>query len=86
MKFSASYVLCLVFRKKVESISSSSYGRVSMIQTQEIDGDRGFILLPPQAAVLLRLDADSDGVEPAPCFAIQNCQSHYFSRCPMHGT
>ena len=34
------------------------------VQTQEKDGDRGFILLQPQSAVLLRSDAGSDGVEP----------------------
>ena len=25
-------------------------------------------------------------VEPAPCFVIPNCQTHYSSRCPMCGT
>ena len=55
-------------------------------QTQQKDGDRGFILLPPQPAVLPRLDAGSGGVEPAPCFVIQNYQSHYSSKCPMYGT
>ena len=35
-------------------------------QTQQKDGDRGFILLPPQLAVLPRSDAGSDRVEPAP--------------------
>ena len=39
-------------------------------QTQEKDGDQGFILLPPQPAVLPRSDAGIDGVEPAPCFVI----------------
>ena len=55
-------------------------------QTQEKDGDREFILLPPQSAVLPRSDAGSDVVEPAPCFIIQSCQTHYPSRCPMYGT
>ena len=55
-------------------------------QTQQKDGDRGFILLPPQPTALPRSDAGSDGVEPAPCFVIQNCQTHYSSRCPMYGT
>ena len=32
-------------------------------QTQEKDGDRGCILLPPQPALLSRSDARSDGVE-----------------------
>ena len=34
------------------------------------DGDQGFILFPPQPAVLPRSDAGSDGDEPAPCFVI----------------
>ena len=56
-------------------------------QTQKKDGDnRGFVLLPPQPAVLRRSDAGSDGVEPAPCFVIQNCQTHYSSRFPMYET
>ena len=55
-------------------------------QTQQKDRDRGFILLPARPAVLPRSDAGSDSVEPAPCFVIQNCQSHYSSRCPMYGT
>ena len=42
-------------------------------QTQEKDGDLGFILLPPQPTVLPRSDAGSERVEPAPCFIIQNC-------------
>ena len=42
-------------------------------QTQQKDGDRGFILLPPQPAVLSRSDAGRDGVEPASCFVIPNC-------------
>ena len=42
-------------------------------QTREENEDRGFILLPPQSAVLPRSDAGSDGAEPAPCFVIQNC-------------
>ena len=54
--------------------------------TQEKDGDRGFLLLLPQPAVLPGLDAGSDGVEPAPYFVIQKCQTHYSSRCPMSGT
>ena len=49
-------------------------------QTQQKDGDRRFILLPPQTAVLPRSDAGSDRVKPAPCFVIQNCQTHYCSR------
>ena len=32
-------------------------------QTQEKDGDRGFILLQPHSVVLPRLDAGRDGVE-----------------------
>ena len=52
-------------------------------QTQEKDRGRGFILLPPQLAVLPKSDAGSDGVEPVPCFVIQNFQTHYFSRCPV---
>ena len=55
-------------------------------QTQEKDRDRGFILFPPQLAVLSRSYAGSDGVEPAPCFVIQNYQTHYSSRRPMYGT
>ena len=55
-------------------------------QTQEKDGDREFILLPPQPAVLPRSDAGSDGVEPTPCFVIQNCLTHYSSRLPINGT
>ena len=55
-------------------------------QTQEKNGDRGFILLPPQPAVLPKSDAGSNGVEPAFYFVIQNCQTHYSSRCPMYGT
>ena len=55
-------------------------------QTQQKDGDRGFMLLPPQPAVLPRSDAGSDGVEPIPCFVIQNCRAHYSLRCPMYGT
>ena len=55
-------------------------------QTQEKDGERGFIFLPPQPAVLPRSDAGSDGIEPAPCFVIQNHQTLYSSRCPMYGT
>ena len=55
-------------------------------QTQEKGGNRGFILLLPQPAVLSRSDAGSDRVELAPCFVIQNCQTHYFSGCPMYGT
>ena len=54
-------------------------------QTQQKDGDRGFILLPPQPVVLPRSDAGSDRVEPAPCIVIQNCQTYYTSRCPMCG-
>ena len=54
-------------------------------QTQEKDGGRGFSLLPIQP-VLPRSDAGSDGVEPAPCFVVQNCQTHYSSRCLMCGT
>ena len=54
--------------------------------TQQKDGDRGFILLPPQPAVLPRSAPGSDGVEPASCFVIQNCQTHYSSSCPMYGT
>ena len=55
-------------------------------QTQEKKGDRGFIFLPSQSAVLPKSDAGSDRVEPAPCFVIQNCYTHYFSRYPMCGT
>ena len=44
-------------------------------QTQQKDGDRGFILLPSQPAVLPRSDVGSDRVEPSPCFVIQNCQT-----------
>ena len=44
-----------------------------MIQVKyEKDGSQGFILLPPQPAVLPKSDAGNDGVEPAPCFVIQN--------------
>ena len=42
-------------------------------QTKEKDGSRGFSLLPFQPAVLPTSDAGNDGVEPAPCFDIQNC-------------
>ena len=53
-------------------------------QTQQKDGDqRGLFLLPPQSAVLPRSDVGSDGVEPASCFIIQNCQTHYSSKCLM---
>ena len=55
-------------------------------QAQEKDADRGFVFLPPQSVVLPSSDAGSDGVEPAPFFVIQNCQTHYFSTCPMYGT
>ena len=56
-------------------------------QTQEKNGERGFNLLQPQPAVLPRSDAGSDGVEPASCFVIQNCQTHIISqgaRCTRH--
>ena len=36
--------------------------------------------------MLPRSNASCDGVEPAPCFAIQNCQTHYSLRCPVYGT
>ena len=39
-------------------------------QIQEKEGGRGFILLLPQPAGLLRSDVGSDKVEPAPCFVI----------------
>ena len=52
-------------------------------QTQEKNGGRGFILSQPQSAVLPRSGTDSDGLEPAPCFVIQNCQTHYSLRCTM---
>ena len=52
-------------------------------RTQEKDGDRGFIPLPPQPAILPRSDADSDRVEIATCFVMQNCQTHHSSRFPM---
>ena len=55
-------------------------------QTQQKDGDRRLILLPPQPAVLPRSNAGSDGVEPEPGVVIQNCQAHYSWRCPMYGT
>ena len=55
-------------------------------QIQQKNKDRGYILLPPQSAVLPRSNAGSNGVEPAPCFVIQNCQIHNFLRCPMCGT
>ena len=55
-------------------------------QTQQKDGDRGFILLPAQPDVLPISDASSDEVKQVPCFVIQNCQAHYSSKCPMYGT
>ena len=55
-------------------------------QTQQKDGNQGFILLPPQPAVLPTSDAGSDGVEPTSCFVIQNSRTHYSSRYSMHGT
>ena len=45
-------------------------GDLSFSSAQEMDRNRGFILSPPQSAVLPRSDAGSDGVEPAPCFVI----------------
>ena len=52
-------------------------------QTQQKDGSRGFILLPPQPAVLPRSDAGCDRAQPASFFVIQNCQTHYSSGCLM---
>ena len=50
-------------------------------QTQEKDWGRGFIFLPLQLAALPRSGVGSDGFEQAPCFVIQNCQTHHSSRC-----
>ena len=46
-------------------------------------GTEGLSFYPPPA-VLPRSDAGSDGVKPAPCFVIQNYQTHYFLRCMDH--
>ena len=81
-------VIVPIFKGKGNVMSCGSYKRVVVVwqgiydpgQTQEKDGDRGFILLPPQPAMLPRPDAGSNGVESASCFFIQNCQIHYFSR------
>ena len=74
--------------KQLSMWSSSSYGRVSMIQIRHNKriGTEGLSFLLPQPAVQPRSNAGSNRVEPAPCFVIQNCQTHYSSRCPMCGT
>ena len=50
------------------------------------DWDQEIIFLPAQASVLLRSDADSDGVEAASGFTIQNARpcASYGARCMGH--